>query len=49
MIQSMQPGEGRVGHNERLLAVMGQSGHDAAIRMYGIGAVLFLSYSLPVL
>ncbi len=31
----------RIGHNDRLLAVMGQSNHEAALGFYRIGAVLF--------
>jgi putative ABC transport system permease protein len=30
----------RIGHNERLLAIMGQSGHDAAVGFYQLGATL---------
>ncbi len=33
--------EGRIIYNNQLLAVMGQSEHNAALQIYGVGAVLF--------
>lgn len=38
---SLNIADGRIGRNEKLLAVMGQSTHKAVIGIYGTGAILF--------
>ncbi|TEB07928.1 macrolide transporter ATP-binding /permease protein [Pelotomaculum schinkii] len=41
IMESLRISEDRIGRNDRLLAVIGQSDHKAAVGLYQVGAILF--------